>query len=148
MGEQQYFEPKRDRVWWKEGLKTLQLSWRLIRDPLVPAWTKLIPLGALGYVLLPADLVPDILPLLGQMDDLAVILLGLRLFIRVCPQAVVEGYREEAPTITVEYDIRDDHGEPAKSRPALSDGEHGVRDATAKATDAELEHPVQTSDPL
>jgi uncharacterized membrane protein YkvA (DUF1232 family) len=110
VGAQQHFEPGRDRTWLREGLKTLKLAWRLIRDPLVPAWTKLIPLGALGYVFLPIDLIPDVIPLLGQADDLTVILLGLSLFIRACPQAVVESHREEASTITVDYDIYDGRG--------------------------------------
>ena len=60
-----------------EVLGNLRLSWNLIRDRRVPLWLKGIPFLALLYVLWPVDLVADILPGLGQLDDLTVILLGL-----------------------------------------------------------------------
>jgi hypothetical protein len=56
---------------------------------MVPGWTKLIPVGAVLYILLPVDIVPDVFLGLGQLDDLGVLLLGLRAFIAVCPRAAV-----------------------------------------------------------
>jgi uncharacterized membrane protein YkvA (DUF1232 family) len=41
------------------------------------------------YVFSPLDLLPDFLAVLGQIDDLVVIFLGLRVFIRLCPKEVV-----------------------------------------------------------
>jgi len=55
----------------------------------VPAGAKLLLVGILGYLILPTDLVPDFLPGLGQLDDLAVIAGGLKLFLRLCPPEVV-----------------------------------------------------------
>jgi uncharacterized membrane protein YkvA (DUF1232 family) len=66
-----------------------KLFHRLAKDPRVPAAPKLLLLGVLGYVVLPTDLVPDFLPGLGQLDDVAVILGGLKLFLRLCPPEVV-----------------------------------------------------------
>src|ERR1700737_3253345 len=43
-----------------------------------------------AYVVLPIDLIPDFVPVLGQLDDLAVVLLGLDLFIRSAPPDIVE----------------------------------------------------------
>ena len=63
---------------------------RLIKDPRVSASPKLIVVGILAYVILPTDLIPDFLVGLGQMDDLAVILGGLKLFLRLCPSEVVQ----------------------------------------------------------
>lgn len=77
------------RTYWPDVVGRFRLGWRLLRDPLVPGWTKLIPLGALAYILLPVDIIPDMFLGLGQLDDLGVLLLGLRAFIAVCPQAVV-----------------------------------------------------------
>ncbi|HEY2919207.1 MAG TPA: DUF1232 domain-containing protein [Candidatus Binatia bacterium] len=67
----------------------LKLFSRLIKDARVPLTSKLLLVGVLAYVVLPADLVPDFLIGVGQLDDLAVILGGLRLFLRLCPPQVV-----------------------------------------------------------
>jgi uncharacterized membrane protein YkvA (DUF1232 family) len=63
---------------------------RLIKDPRVSASPKLIVAGILAYVILPTDLIPDFLVGVGQLDDLAVILGGLKLFLRLCPSEVVQ----------------------------------------------------------
>ena len=43
------------------------------RDPETPAWVKAIAIGALGYLILPIDVIPDIIPAVGLSDDLAVL---------------------------------------------------------------------------
>lgn len=68
----------------------LKLVWRLIEDQRVSVGAKLIIAAILSYVILPTDLLPDFLPGVGQMDDLAVILGGLKLFLRLCPREVVQ----------------------------------------------------------
>jgi uncharacterized membrane protein YkvA (DUF1232 family) len=67
----------------------VKLFSRLARDPRVSLSPKLILLAVLAYVILPVDLVPDFLLGLGQVDDLLVIFLGLNLFLRLCPRAIV-----------------------------------------------------------
>jgi uncharacterized membrane protein YkvA (DUF1232 family) len=67
-----------------------KLFHRLVKDSRVPASAKLLLVGVLGYLILPADLVPDFFPGLGQLDDLAVIFGGLKLFLRLCPPEVVQ----------------------------------------------------------
>ena len=67
----------------------MKLFSRLVRDPRVSLSPKLILLAVLAYVILPGDLVPDFLLGLGQVDDLLVIFLGLNLFLRLCPRAIV-----------------------------------------------------------
>ncbi len=74
-------------------LNELRLTWRLIRDARVPVWAKLIPLGVLAYIVSPIDLLPDVIIGLGQLDDLGVLLAGLRLFQSVSPAHVVEEHR-------------------------------------------------------
>jgi len=63
---------------------------RLIKDPRVSASPKLIVAAILAYVILPTDLLPDFLIGVGQLDDLAVILGGLKIFLRFCPPEVVQ----------------------------------------------------------
>ena len=68
----------------------LKLFSRLVKDPRVNLAPKLVVVGALAYVVLPTDLVPDFVPGLGQADDVAVLLAGLKLFLRLCPPEVVQ----------------------------------------------------------
>jgi uncharacterized membrane protein YkvA (DUF1232 family) len=68
----------------------IRLVWALMRDSRVPAAQKLILAGIAGYLVFPIDLIPDFVPILGQLDDIAVVLLGLDLFIRSAPQDVVD----------------------------------------------------------
>lgn len=69
-----------------------RLVWGLARDPAVPAAQKLILVGIIGYLLMPIDIIPDFLPVLGQLDDVAVVLLGLDLFIKSAPDEVVDAH--------------------------------------------------------
>jgi uncharacterized membrane protein YkvA (DUF1232 family) len=67
-----------------------RLVWGLARDPRVPTQQKLV-LGAMAaYLAFPLDIIPDFIPVLGQLDDVAVLLLGLDWFIRNAPPDVVE----------------------------------------------------------
>ena len=66
-----------------------RLAWDLLRDPRVPAEQKLVLAAVGAYVLMPLDIIPDFIPVLGQVDDVAVVLLGLRWFIRAAPEEVV-----------------------------------------------------------
>jgi uncharacterized membrane protein YkvA (DUF1232 family) len=66
-------------------INEVRLAWRLFRDPRVPLGLKLIPPTALIYTLSPIDLLPDIVLGLGQLDDLAVLVLGVRMFVEMCP---------------------------------------------------------------
>ena len=77
-------------------VQNARLAWRLLRDGRMPTVTKLlIPGLAAAYLLLPVDLVPDFLPGLGQLDDLAIIALGLKLFVDASPGWLVQWHRDE-----------------------------------------------------
>jgi uncharacterized membrane protein YkvA (DUF1232 family) len=55
---------------------------RLVRDPRVPRRRKLLLLVLVGYLALPFDLVPDFIPVAGQLDDVIIVALVLRSFVR------------------------------------------------------------------
>ena len=57
----------------------VRLSWRLGKDPMLSRARRAAVVAAAGYVVSPVDLVPGIVPVLGQLDDLAFALLALRL---------------------------------------------------------------------
>jgi len=86
-------------------LRNLRLAWHLLRDPLVPLWSKLIPFTALVYILLPADLIPDVIIGLGQMDDVAIVLLSLKLFIASCPPEIVQRHLAKMSSVNVSYRV-------------------------------------------
>ena len=73
----------------------IRLTWRLLRDPRVPIWAKAIPVIGLIYVLSPLDFIPDVIIGLGQLDDLAIVIGGMRLFAAVVPQDIVEQHRAD-----------------------------------------------------
>ncbi len=56
----------------------LRLSWRLAKDPLLSRARRAAVVGAAGYLASPIDLVPGVIPLLGQLDDIAVAIAALR----------------------------------------------------------------------
>lgn len=60
----------------------ISLVTRLARDPRVPRARKLLLLALIGYLAFPFDLVPDFIPVAGQLDDVLIVALVLRSFIR------------------------------------------------------------------
>ncbi len=71
----------------------MRLAWRLVREPAVPGLVKIVPFVAAVYVLSPLDMVPDLLPVLGQLDDLGLVLVAVQRFVKWCPPSVVDFHR-------------------------------------------------------
>ena len=75
-------------------LENVQLVWRLLQDDRVSTVLKVaIPLAVAVYFISPLDLLPDFIPVLGQLDDIGVILLGMALLISLAPRDVVNEHR-------------------------------------------------------
>lgn len=66
---------------------------RLLREPEVPLFAKALPVLTAAYVISPLDFVPDVLPIVGQLDDLGMMLIALESFLKLCPAAVVDFHR-------------------------------------------------------
>lgn len=75
--------------WMREIVQQAKLAYYLMLDPRVNPLAKLIPVAALAYLVFPFDLSPDIVPVIGQLDDVAILMLGLRFFFELAPQDVV-----------------------------------------------------------
>jgi len=68
----------------------LSLVRRLFRDRRVPWWAKALLPALAVYLVMPIDLVPDFIPVIGYLDDLVVLLLVATLLFRAVPRRVIE----------------------------------------------------------
>jgi uncharacterized membrane protein YkvA (DUF1232 family) len=82
-----------------------RLVWGLMRDPRVPLSLKALLGAALAYVVTPIDLIPDVVPIIGQADDLTVVLLVLDLFVQNAPADVRAEHLERARNGTSDLDV-------------------------------------------
>lgn len=73
----------------------IRLGWFLLIDGKVSLLTKAIIPAALLYVISPVDFIPDVIPVLGQLDDLGMVMAGLAIFIRMCPPELVQYYKDQ-----------------------------------------------------
>lgn len=102
-----------DQVW---------LTWKLLFDKRVPYWMKAVALLPLIYVLSPIDLIPDFILGLGQLDDLGMVLAGMRLFEALVPETIVQEHRAAirassgSPNLVEgkHYQVRSVEGEPVE----------------------------------
>ena len=65
-------------------------------DPRVPLYAKLFAALVVGYAFSPIDLIPDFIPVLGYLDDLLVVPLGVVLAVRMIPEEVLSESRQRA----------------------------------------------------
>lgn len=68
------------------------------RDPRVPWYAKAVALCVVAYALSPIDLIPDPIPILGHLDDLILVPLGIALVIRLIPPPILAECRAKART--------------------------------------------------
>lgn len=91
-----------------ELVRSAKLAWRLLLDKRISLTVKIIPLLGVMYLIWPIDLLPDLFPALGQLDDIAILLLALNWFIKASPSDVVEEIRGNGETISARYTVVDD----------------------------------------
>ena len=70
----------------------LRLLYGLITDSRVNSVDKLVVAGAIAYILLPVDIIPDFVPFLGEVDDVFLLILALQRLISNAGRAVVQAY--------------------------------------------------------
>lgn len=72
------------RVMKKDGL----MLWFACRDPRTPVWIKALAAGLVCYAFSPIDLIPDVIPVVGLLDDAVIVPSGIMLLLRLLPQQV------------------------------------------------------------
>jgi uncharacterized membrane protein YkvA (DUF1232 family) len=82
---------------WARGLiRDVHAVYLAAGDPRVPWYAKILAAAVAGYALSPIDLIPDFIPVLGYVDDLIIVPLGLWLVVSLIPAEVMAEYRIKA----------------------------------------------------
>ena len=90
-------------TYWKKIGGEIKLIYQLMMDARIPTYLKIFPILVGIYLLSPLDLIPEFLPIIGQLDDLGLLIVALSMFIRWAPDDVVAEYRpNEIALATVE----------------------------------------------
>ena len=80
---------------WREVWQQTRLVFRLMRDPEVPIYLKIVPFVGLLYVIMPIDFISDFVPVMGQLDDITALIVGAKVFIELAPVQVVARHMQE-----------------------------------------------------
>jgi uncharacterized membrane protein YkvA (DUF1232 family) len=121
-----------DVGFWREVWRQARLAWYLVRSPEVPLYLKILPALAVIYVLIPTDFIPDVFPVIGQLDDITALLVGAKVFIEMAPQEVVAHYvqamrGQSAPAADDEAEAADQDGDEIENLVVI-EGDYDVVD--------------------
>jgi uncharacterized membrane protein YkvA (DUF1232 family) len=84
------------KIWARNLKRDVVALWIAARDPRTPWLATLVAGAVAAYALSPIDLVPDFIPVLGYLDDLVIVPLGIALAIRLIPSELMAEYRATA----------------------------------------------------
>lgn len=90
----------RMRQWARIIKRDVYALWLAARDSRTPWFAKLLALMTAGYALSPIDLIPDFIPVLGYVDDIILVPLGILLTVRLIPSVLIQEFRETATMLT------------------------------------------------
>lgn len=84
------------KTWAKNIKRDVHAVWLAARDPRTPLLAKVLALIVAAYAVSPIDLIPDFIPIIGYLDDLIIVPLGIMLVVRLIPAEVMREHRETA----------------------------------------------------
>ena len=87
---------ERLRTWARALKREVIAVWIAARSARTPWAARLLAVCVAAYALSPIDLIPDFIPVLGLLDDLLIVPLGIALAVRCIPAALMARYRIEA----------------------------------------------------
>lgn len=87
---------KRMKQWARRIKQDVVAIWLAARDPRTPWMAKVLALLVAAYAVSPIDLVPDFIPVLGYLDDLIIVPLGILLVVRLIPADLMAEFRRSA----------------------------------------------------
>jgi uncharacterized membrane protein YkvA (DUF1232 family) len=86
----------RTRQWARAIKRDVVALWIAARDRRTPLLAKIVAGAVAAYALSPIDLIPDFIPVLGYLDDLAIVPVGILLAVRLVPAALMAAFRADA----------------------------------------------------
>jgi uncharacterized membrane protein YkvA (DUF1232 family) len=84
---------ERTRQWARTVKRDAHAIYLAARDPRVPWYAKVLALCVAGYALSPIDLIPDFIPVLGYLDDVILVPLGIVLVVKLIPPEIMAEHR-------------------------------------------------------
>ncbi|TCU17461.1 YkvA family protein [Rhizobium sullae] len=84
------------KTWAKSLKRDIAALWLAAHDPRVPWLAKAAAAAVAAYALSPVDLIPDFIPVLGYLDDLVILPLGILLAVKLVPPQIMAELRKEA----------------------------------------------------
>ncbi|KQQ87685.1 DUF1232 domain-containing protein [Aureimonas sp. Leaf324] len=84
------------KLWARTIKRDVHALWIAARDPRTPISAKIAAGAVAAYALSPIDLIPDVIPVLGMLDDLMIVPLGILLAVRLVPADLMAEFRNEA----------------------------------------------------
>src|SRR6478609_1623131 len=84
------------KIWAKSLKRDIVALWLAARDPRVPWHAKAVAGAVAAYALSPVDLIPDFIPVLGYLDDIIIVPLGILLAVRLIPPPLMAELRAQA----------------------------------------------------
>jgi uncharacterized membrane protein YkvA (DUF1232 family) len=87
---------KRAKQWARIVKRDVHAVYLASRDPRVPWYTKALAISVTGYALSPIDLIPDFIPILGLVDDVIIVPLGILLAVKLIPPDIMAEHRAAA----------------------------------------------------
>jgi uncharacterized membrane protein YkvA (DUF1232 family) len=84
----------------------MRLLWGLIMDPRVEMVDKLLVAGAIAYIAMPVDLIPDFIPFLGEVDDIYLLVLALRRLLKNAGRTILLSHWSGNPEDLRELNLR------------------------------------------
>jgi uncharacterized membrane protein YkvA (DUF1232 family) len=89
----------------------LELARALMRDDRIPVYARIVPPLLVLYLALPLDIVPDFIPVIGQLDDIVVLAVGVALLVKLTPARVLDEHLARLEGDVIEVEGRSESGE-------------------------------------
>ena len=86
------------REWARTMKRDVHALYLAARDPRVPWYAKVVAIAVAAYALSPIDLIPDFIPVIGYLDDIVIVPVGILLAVKLVPADLMTEFRSAAAT--------------------------------------------------
>ena len=91
-----YLLTNRIKAWAKSLKRDVMTLWFVLKHPQAPWYARALAALLTAYALSPIDLIPDFIPVLGYLDDLIIVPVGIWLLLKIIPSQVLDECRNQA----------------------------------------------------